>query len=103
MRLVTLLPAMVVAPAGLICYGMTAQKQGHWFGYMAGVAMSNWGSYWYFTNTLVSILILRVRVSSWNFDFGVTGVTLFGSPWRLTFRLMLWILIMPTLLKCSLS
>lgn len=53
MRLVILLPAMVIAPAGLICYGMTAQNKGHWFGYMAGVAMTNWGAYWYFTNTLV--------------------------------------------------
>jgi hypothetical protein len=64
MRLVTLLPAMVIAPAGLICYGMTAQNQSHWFGYMAGVAMSNWGSYWYFTNTLVRIPFSESRSRS---------------------------------------
>jgi hypothetical protein len=44
---------MVIAPAGLICYGVTAQNQGNWFGLMAGVAMTNWGAYFYFTNTLV--------------------------------------------------
>jgi len=54
MRLTVLFPAMIIAPAGLICYGMTAAKQAHWFGYMAGVAMTNWGAYFYFTNTLVS-------------------------------------------------
>jgi len=53
MRLLVLLPAMVIAPAGLICYGETAAKLGNWFGYMAGVAMTNWGAYFYFTNTLV--------------------------------------------------
>jgi hypothetical protein len=53
MRLLVLLPAMVIAPAGLICYGVTAQNQGNWFGLMAGVAMTNWGAYFYFTNTLV--------------------------------------------------
>ena len=53
MRLTVLFPAMVIAPAGLICYGLTAQNQGHWMGYMAGVAMTNWGAYFYFTNTLV--------------------------------------------------
>ena len=58
MRLTVLFPAMVIAPAGLICYGMTAANQGHWFGYMAGVAMTNWGSYFYFTNTLVIFTIL---------------------------------------------
>jgi len=53
MRLVVLLPAMLIAPAGLICYGITAQSKGHWMGLMAGVAMTNWAAYFYFTNTLV--------------------------------------------------
>lgn len=52
MRLGVLLPAMLIAPAGLILYGMTAQKQLHWVGYFAGVAMTDWGSYFYFTFTL---------------------------------------------------
>lgn len=52
MRLGVLFPALLVAPAGLIVYGFTAQKNLHWIGYFAGVAMCNWGAYFYFTFTL---------------------------------------------------
>ncbi|KAF2841196.1 MFS general substrate transporter [Patellaria atrata CBS 101060] len=52
MRLIVLLPAMLIAPAGLIVYGLTAERNLHWFGYFAGVAMCNWGAYFYFTFTL---------------------------------------------------
>ncbi|KAF7193122.1 putative MFS-type transporter [Pseudocercospora fuligena] len=52
MRLGVLLPAAFVAPAGLIVYGMTAEDQLHWVGYFAGVAMCNWGAYFFFTGTL---------------------------------------------------
>ncbi|CAG8960576.1 hypothetical protein HYFRA_00013399 [Hymenoscyphus fraxineus] len=52
MRLPVLLPAMIIAPAGLVAYGMTAQNNLHWMGYMAGVAMVNWGGYFYFSFTL---------------------------------------------------
>ncbi|KXT00725.1 hypothetical protein AC578_8275 [Pseudocercospora eumusae] len=52
MRLGVLLPAAFVAPAGLIVYGMTAEHQLHWVGYFAGVAMCNWGAYFFFTGTL---------------------------------------------------
>lgn len=52
MRLAVLIPALVVAPAGLIVYGLTAQYKLHWIGYFAGVAMTDWGSYFYFTFTL---------------------------------------------------
>ena len=44
MRLGVLLPAMIIAPAGLIVYGLTAQHDLHWVGYFAGVAMTDWGS-----------------------------------------------------------
>jgi hypothetical protein len=52
MRLGVLLPAMIIAPAGLIVYGLTAQLHLHWIGFFAGVAMVDWGSYFYFTFTL---------------------------------------------------
>jgi len=52
MRLSVMLPAMLIAPAGLIVYGLTAQNNLHWFGYFAGVAMDQWGSYFYFSFTL---------------------------------------------------
>ena len=44
MRLGVLLPAMLIAPAGILVYGMTAQYHLHWIGYVAGVAMTDWGS-----------------------------------------------------------
>lgn len=52
MRLGILLPAMVIAPAGLIVFGMTAEHNLHWIGYFAGVAMTQWSAYFYFTVTL---------------------------------------------------
>lgn len=52
MRLGVLLPAMFIGPAALIVYGYTAEKNLHWFGYFAGVAMCNWSAYFYFTFTL---------------------------------------------------
>ncbi|KEF56177.1 uncharacterized protein A1O9_07758 [Exophiala aquamarina CBS 119918] len=52
MRLGVLLPAMLIGPASLIVYGYTAEKNLHWFGYFAGVAMCNWSAYFFFTFTL---------------------------------------------------
>jgi uncharacterized membrane protein len=52
MRLGVLLPAMVLAPCGLILYGLTAHFRLHWVGYFAGVALVDWSSYFYFTFTL---------------------------------------------------
>jgi len=52
MRLGMLLPAMIIAPAGQILFGMTAEKNLHWLGYMFGVALTQWGGYFYFTVTL---------------------------------------------------
>lgn len=45
MRLGVLIPAVVIGPCGLIVYGLTAQRQLHWIGYFAGVAMTDWASY----------------------------------------------------------
>ena len=52
MRLGVLIPAGIIAPCGLIVYGLTAQRNLHWVGYFAGVAMCDWGSYFFFTFTL---------------------------------------------------
>lgn len=52
MRLPVLFPVLLLAPAGLIVYGFTAQRNLHWTGYFAGVAMDQFGSYFYFTFTL---------------------------------------------------
>ena len=52
MRLGVMLPAVLIAPAGLILYGLTAENNLHWVGYFAGVSMVDWGSYFYFTFAL---------------------------------------------------
>lgn len=52
MRLGVILPAMVIGPAGLVVYGLTAQYNLHWVGYFAGVAMVDWAALFYFTFTL---------------------------------------------------
>lgn len=52
MRLGVLIPAAIIAPCGLILYGYTAQRNLAWVGYFAGVAMCDWGSYFFFTFTL---------------------------------------------------
>ncbi|KAK4214903.1 major facilitator superfamily domain-containing protein [Rhypophila decipiens] len=52
MRLGMLLPAMIIAPAGQVLFGMAAEENLHWIAYMFGVAMTQWGGYFYFTVTL---------------------------------------------------
>lgn len=52
MRLGVMLPAMIIGPAGLIVYALTAQYRLHWIGYFAGVAMCDWSALFYFTFTL---------------------------------------------------
>lgn len=52
MRLPVLLPAMIIAPAGLILFGMAAEKNLHWTAYFFGVGLEQWSAYFYFTVTL---------------------------------------------------
>jgi hypothetical protein len=52
MRLGVMFPAMVIAPAGLILYGLTADRNLHWMGYFMGSGMTAWGSYFYFSFAL---------------------------------------------------
>nr|OQO20413.1 hypothetical protein B0A51_11036 [Rachicladosporium sp. CCFEE 5018] len=52
MRLGVLLPAIIIAPIGLIVYGVTAQNKLHWFGLFAGPALTNFSSYFMFTFVL---------------------------------------------------
>lgn len=52
MRLAVLLPAMVLAPTGLILFGMAAEHDLHWITYFIGVCIEQWSAYFYFTVTL---------------------------------------------------
>ena len=52
MRLGVMLPAMLIGPAGLVAYGLAAERNLHWFVYFVGVGMVDWAAYFYFTFTL---------------------------------------------------
>ncbi|KAF2790842.1 MFS general substrate transporter [Melanomma pulvis-pyrius CBS 109.77] len=52
MRLGVILPAMIIAPAGIILYGMAAEHDLHWIAYFFGVAMDQFGALFYFSFTL---------------------------------------------------
>ena len=52
MRLGVMLPAMIVAPAGIVLYGLAAEKNLHWIAYFFGVGMDQWGALFYFSFTL---------------------------------------------------
>ncbi|KAJ9626975.1 hypothetical protein H2203_003433 [Taxawa tesnikishii (nom. ined.)] len=72
MRLGVMLPAMIIAPAGLIVYGLTAQYNLHWFGYFAGVAMTDWGSYFYFTFALAyAVMLIAMNIGKQAISFGM--------------------------------
>lgn len=52
MRLGVMLPAMIIAPAGIILYGFAAQNNLHWIAYFFGVGMDQWGAIFFFSFTL---------------------------------------------------
>jgi len=53
MRLGVLLVPMLIGPAGLICYGFTAQYGLHWLGYFFGCGLLAWSGFFYFSYTIV--------------------------------------------------
>jgi hypothetical protein len=52
MRLGVMLPVLLVGPAGLVVFGFAAERNLHWVAYFAGVVMSAWSGFFYFTFTL---------------------------------------------------
>jgi hypothetical protein len=52
MRLGVILPAMIIAPCGIILYGLAAEHNIHWIAYFFGVGMAQWGALFYFSFTL---------------------------------------------------
>lgn len=81
MRLPALLPGVFLAPAGLIVYGLTAEKSLHWTGFFAGVAMVQFGAYFFFTFTLayavdsyfadVSEMLIAMNLGKQAISFGM--------------------------------
>lgn len=91
MRLGALLPPLLIAPAGLIVYGFTAQKQLHWIGYFAGIVMCQFGCFFFFTFTLAyavdsymantSEMLIAMNLGKQGISFGM-GIYLLN--WILT-------------------
>ena len=52
MRLVALAPAILLTPAGILCYGLTAYYKKHWIGMFIGNAMFQGGAYMGYVITL---------------------------------------------------
>ncbi len=81
MRLGAMLPVMLVAPAGLIVFGMAAQRDLPWVAYFAGVALTQFTSYFYFTFTLayaidsyttnVSEMLIAMNLGKQAISFGM--------------------------------
>jgi hypothetical protein len=81
MRLGVMLPVMLLAPAGLVVYGFAAQRDLHWVAYFAGVAMTSFGGYFYFTFTLayaidsytanVSEMLIAMNLGKQAISFGM--------------------------------
>ncbi|KJR89137.1 uncharacterized protein SPSK_06168 [Sporothrix schenckii 1099-18] len=52
MRLGAMLPAMLLAPTGLIIFGFAAARDLHWIAYFFGVGITQFSAYFYFTFAL---------------------------------------------------
>lgn len=52
MRLISLVPAILITPAGILCYGLTAYYKKHWIGMFIGNAMFQCGAYMGYVITL---------------------------------------------------
>ncbi|KAI9653628.1 MAG: hypothetical protein M1821_006975 [Bathelium mastoideum] len=90
MRLGVMLPAMLIGPAGLVVYGFTAQRDLHWIGYFAGVAMLDWAALFFFTFTLayaIDSYTLNMSEMLIAMNIGKNAIS-FGMG----FQLLTWIL-----------
>lgn len=52
MRLGVMVVPMIVGPAGIVLYGLTAERGLHWICFFIGGAMNYWAAYFYFSFTL---------------------------------------------------
>ncbi|KAI0116650.1 MFS general substrate transporter [Hypoxylon sp. NC0597] len=81
MRLGVMLPAMVIGPAGLVVYGLTAQFNLHWIGYFFGSGLASFGGYFYYCFTLAyavdsynsntSEMLIAINVGKQAVSFGL--------------------------------
>lgn len=76
-----MLPAMIIGPAGLVVYGLTAQFDLHWIGYFFGSGLSSFGGYFYYCFTLAyavdsynsntSEMLIAINVGKQAVSFGL--------------------------------
>lgn len=86
MRLGVLLVPMLIAPAGLIVYGMTAERDLHWIGYFAGVVMVDWASFAYFT------FVLAYSIDSYNANMSETLIAMCVGKQLISFAFGIYLL-----------
>lgn len=85
MRLGVMLPAMVIAPAGLALFGVAAELDLHWVAYFFGSGLCQFGGYFYFTFTLayaidsyqsnISEMLIAMNIGKQAISFGM-GINL---------------------------
>ncbi|KAI2634830.1 MFS general substrate transporter [Hypomontagnella submonticulosa] len=82
MRLGVMLPGMIIGPAGLVVYGLTAELNLHWIGYFFGSGMASFGGYFYYCFTLAyavdsynsntSEMLIAINVGKQAVSFGLS-------------------------------
>ncbi|OTA53339.1 putative MFS transporter [Hypoxylon sp. EC38] len=87
MRLGVMLPAMLIGPAGIVLYGLTAERGLHWICFFVGGAMNYWGAYFYFSftlayavdayhaNTSEMLIAMNIGKQAISFGFGLKVLT----------------------------
>ncbi|KAL8393966.1 hypothetical protein RB595_003655 [Gaeumannomyces hyphopodioides] len=85
MRLGVMLPAMVIAPTGLVLFGLAAERNLHWVVYFLGSGITQFASYFYFTFTLayaidsyqsnISEMLIAMNLGKQAISFGM-GINL---------------------------
>ncbi|GAB1318281.1 Major facilitator superfamily (MFS) profile domain-containing protein [Madurella fahalii] len=86
MRLGVLIPAILIAPAGQILFGMAAERNLHWVTYFIAIAMTQWAGYFFFTLTLayavdsynanLSEMLIIMNLGKQAISFGFSGYLL---------------------------
>ncbi|KAI1780736.1 putative MFS transporter [Hypoxylon cercidicola] len=85
-RLGVMLPAMLIGPAGVVLYGLTAEKGLHWICFFIGGAMNYWAAYFYFSFTLAyavdcyqhnteMLIAMNIGKQVISFGFGISVLT----------------------------
>lgn len=73
---------MILAPIGLILYGLTAQFNLHWIGYFIGSGLTFWAAYFYFSfalayavdsyNANTSEMLIAMNIGKQSISFGLS-------------------------------